>query len=211
MIARVGWTLLWSVAGLMINGCNPPASPMSPDETPLPDPSAPLPDPPTDPGSDNPGPNETPSVPLGEDVAIPNEGASHVPVGTQVDYQHVPPASGSHWSAAGTAPVAPGVYAQILEEEQWVHNLEHGYVVILYDCPSGCEPTLTAELEALFDAAPQSTLFNKKKLVIAPYSGLPARITAIAWDVQLYLDAFNAQTLLDFYARYLDQGPEQAP
>lgn len=150
-------------------------------------------------------------VPVGVEIAVPNEGAAHVPVGEQVVYLSNPPASGSHWSAAGVAPVAGGVYETTLDEEQWVHNLEHGYVVVLFDCADDCDEAFLAELTDLFLDAPQSSVFGTTKLVIAPYDGLPHLLTAIAWDRQLHLEQFDQDVLLDFYETYLDQGPELAP
>lgn len=147
----------------------------------------------------------------GVDTLIPNEGAAHVPVNEQVDYDANPPASGPHWSAGGIAPVAAGVYEEALEEEQWIHNLEHGYVVILFDCRGPCQPTFIEQLDELFEAAPPSEMFGNTKLVISPYDGLPFAIAAVAWDHQLHLESFDQETLLEFYGTYVDQGPEDVP
>src|SRR5262245_15689558 len=64
--------------------------------------------------------NDNVEVEPGVEIEIPNEGNLHVSVGQQVTYQANPPASGSHWSAAGIAPVEAGVHETPLEEEQWV-------------------------------------------------------------------------------------------
>jgi hypothetical protein len=148
------------------------------------------------------------TVELGVDLAISDEGASHVAAGTQVDYRHDPPASGPHWPTLA----APGFYVAAVDEERWVHNLEHGYVVVLYDCRGDCDSTLLAQLQALAETAPASATWGYAKIVVTPYSGLPegVLITAVAWDVQLHLATFDEAALLDFYDRYLDQGPEDA-
>jgi hypothetical protein len=73
----------------------------------------------------------------------------HVPVGTKLSYETVPPTSGKHWPqpatisdrAFYTADDRPPV-------EQLVHNLEHGYTVLWYD-PS----VQGAELDAIRDLA----------------------------------------------------------
>lgn len=147
----------------------------------------------------------------GVEITIPDEGNEHVPVGQQVTYVANPPASGSHWSQGGVAPAPAGFYETTVEEEQWVHNLEHGHIVILYDCGGACSAQLLADLQDLFDAAPPSPIFGTTKLVIAPYDGLPFLLMAIAWDTQLSLAAYDETALLDFYTRHLDQGPELAP
>ena len=155
--------------------------------------------------------NGSDGVEAGVEIVIPNEGAEHVPVGQQVTYLANPPASGSHWSEAGIAPVEAGLYETALEEEQWVHNIEHGDVVILYDCHGPCQPALLDDLQGFFDSTPPSELFGNIRLVIAPYAGLPFSFTAVAWDRQLHLETLDEAALLDFYDRHVDQGPEQVP
>lgn len=157
------------------------------------------------------GGGEEDGIEPGVEFEVPNEGAQHVPVGEQVIYEHNPPASGSHWSAAGIAPVPAGFYEEAVEEEQWIHNLEHGYVVFLYDCGGPCQPALLDDLQGLFDAAPPSQVFGNTKLVIAPYDGLPFAIAAVAWDRQLHLETIDEAALLEFYETYVDQGPESTP
>jgi len=163
----------------------------------------------TDDGSSDDGSGDGASgVEAGLEIMIPNEGAEHVPVGQQVTYQNNPPASGPHWSQSGVAPVAFGFYETAVEEEQWVHNLEHGDVVLLYDCRDTCPPTLLNNLQDFFDSAPPSEASGTTRMVIAAYDGLPFLLTAVAWDRQLHLETFEAATLLDFYDRHVDQGPE---
>lgn len=165
--------------------------------------------------NDNTGGNEndnTGGVTPGVEISVPNEGAQHVPAGTQVEYETIPPASGPHWSSADPpAPVDPGFYEDALEEEQWVHNLEHGYVVVLYDCGEECEASLLADLTAFADEAAPSEDFGYAKIVIAPYDGLAFPLVAIAWDVQMYLESYDEAALTAFFEKYQDEGPEHAP
>src|SRR5687767_7989519 len=55
-----------------------------------------------------------------------------------------PPTGGPHCSA----PLACRVYAQEQARCQWIHNLEHGHVVLAYHCPGGC-PEIVASLESV--------------------------------------------------------------
>jgi hypothetical protein len=146
---------------------------------------------------------------LGVDLTIPNEGARHVAQGTQVTYATNPPASGPHWPA----PAARGFYDSVVQEEAWVHSLEHGYVVLLFDCRGDCDPVLIAQLQQFFADAPPSAAFGHAKLVLTPYSGLPegALLTVVAWDHQLHLAAFDEPAILAFFNQYQDQGPEHVP
>lgn len=70
---------------------------------------------------------------VGEHVQM--EQANHIPAGTQARYLTDPPTSGQHYNVRGEAPLTWGFYARPFPPEDWVHNLEHGGVVILYDCP----------------------------------------------------------------------------
>src|SRR5690242_14376423 len=64
-----------------------------------------------------------------------NEGHLHVTPGTKVDYGANPPTSGSHWPYWRTP---WDMYTTQVPREKWVHNLEHGGIVLLYNCPTGC-------------------------------------------------------------------------
>jgi hypothetical protein len=67
-------------------------------------------------------------------------GRNHVRDPNQpISYAFCPPTSGDHIFVQNRGPIRAAVYPA--NEEQipggWVHNLEHGYVVALYRCPSG--------------------------------------------------------------------------
>src|SRR5260370_23441538 len=74
---------------------------------------------------------------------VPNEGWGHVPEGAAVTYQNNPPASGPHYPVWARYEEHAGVIAR----PYWVHNLEHGAIVLLYrpDAPA-------ATIAALRDA-----------------------------------------------------------
>ena len=56
------------------------------------------------------------------------EGQEHVEDGTDIEYGTQPPSSGNHY---GT-PADAGFYDSAIPEEQAVHNLEHGQIVVWY-------------------------------------------------------------------------------
>jgi len=156
------------------------------------------------------------------DTCIPDEGATHVPDGTPICYDSNPPASGPHNSSA-LGPVSPGFYDEALAAEQWLHNLEHGAVVLLFDCGGTCSDDLKTQLQALFDSVPEEPLFNQKKMVITRYPGVPSicgtastfpasgPFLAIAWDVQRPFASLDTVGILDFYNRHVNHGTEAAP
>ncbi|HEY6462615.1 MAG TPA: DUF3105 domain-containing protein, partial [Polyangiaceae bacterium] len=83
------------------------------------------------------------------------EAPTHVPIGTDITWDSNPPSSGEHypiWAAyqAYTSPVPRGYY---------VHDEEHGGVILLYNCPddAGC-PDVAAALQSVSDSLPDDSL-----------------------------------------------------
>jgi hypothetical protein len=138
--------------------------------------------------------------------AVLDEGSSHVRVGTPVERRHHPPASGPHYPIL----LPRGVYPAEQDEGLWIHNLEHGYIVLLYNCPTAC-PELLAQLQRFYDRAPPSAAYGYQKLVILPYSSMPSRLAIVAWNRIDELEQYDEQRLLRFYEAYHDRGPEDAP
>src|SRR5207237_8446273 len=90
---------------------------------------------------------------------------------TAPTYKFYPPASGPHFSVQGVAPV-PWQTIDTLQEGQYIHNLEHGGIAILYDCPSGADcTTLKNALENYVrNLAPVEPTYHAIKAVLTPYS-----------------------------------------
>ncbi|MBI4494101.1 MAG: DUF3105 domain-containing protein [Chloroflexi bacterium] len=139
-------------------------------------------------------------------VAVPIAGNDHVPVNSPIRFDHLPPSSGSHFAQEATY----GVQDAEVPEGYWVHNLEHGAVVVLYNCADGC-PDLVAQLRDAYSTFPRSAQFNTVKLVVAPYPKLQTRLAYLAWGRELLTDTYNRDELFRFYQAYLDRGPELAP
>lgn len=145
---------------------------------------------------------------------VPDEGTpSHIDPSTQWTYKFYPPTSGPHYSVAGSAPVTWGT-VDTLVEGQFVHNLEHGGVVILYNCPSGSDCTslknsLTNYVQKL---APLEPTYTVAKIVMTPYShGMQKKIALVAWHYIEFLDAYDQNAITQFYENHVDQGPEAVP
>src|SRR4029078_11603180 len=88
--------------------------------------------------------------------------------------------------------------------EGWVHNLEHGGLVILY---KGAEADQTA-LRALYSAIPVSPVCgfqpggNSPGPVIARFDQMAWPYAALVWDRVLPMQTIDQAAVLDFYARY---------
>lgn len=144
--------------------------------------------------------------PPAEEINLPDEGNAHLAEGTRAEYQNNPPASGPHYGVV----LEYGLYeGEDIPPEYWIHNLEHGAIVILYKCAQPC-PDLVQSLGDMLDLFPLSK-WNNRKIVIVPYSQMDAPLMAVAWNVQMPLDQFEPQALIDFYTRHVDQGPEDVP
>ncbi len=113
-----------------------------------------------------------------------------------IDYEDPPPFGGDHnpcWAPWGvhTTPVA---------DDNWVHNLEHGGVVFLYDCLDGCEADATALGELASSLGPYS--------LVTPYSGMSRRFAVVAWGHRLEMDCLDTSALRQFYIDHQDDAPE---
>jgi len=124
-------------------------------------------------------------------------GRAHFAVGeTYDDYNSNPPTSGPH-----TAAVAPGVYEAAVPKESAVHNIEHGQVVVWYNCNAGSQPleepacaTLRDDLAALVNEENE----NGKRVLMTPYATIDNRIALTAWQFLDAFDEFDAQRVRIF-------------
>lgn len=138
---------------------------------------------------------------------VPVEAGQHVPIGTPIMWSTNPPATGAHY------PIWAGWdrhYRQ-LERGYWVHNLEHGGVVLLYNCPTGCDDVV-AELLAVAREAPVDPTCEgvvKHRIVVAADALLPAgvQVAAVAWD-RLYTASCYDPYVATFVRSRYRQGPE---
>ncbi|MHB8572112.1 MAG: DUF3105 domain-containing protein [Candidatus Dormibacteria bacterium] len=131
---------------------------------------------------------------------------NHVPDGTAVQYSTSPPSSGPHY---GT-PAAWGFSSTTLDERTWVHNLEHGGIAVLYNCPQGC-PADVAAIETFIATAPKETKFNEVKMVGSADPNMTPKFCLVAWGWLLPMDTFDKANALKFYQSHVDQGPEDIP
>jgi hypothetical protein len=143
-------------------------------------------------------------------------GRSHVrDPNTVIDYAFCPPTSGDHFNITNLGPIRPAVYPPNEEQRPggWLANLEHGYVVVLYRCPSGvigeddCISQAEVEqLQAFYEDAPDSLNPScPTKLVVARFDSISTRFALLAWGRALLTDAFDPDTALQFNEQWNDQ------
>ena len=146
---------------------------------------------------------QTASAQIGRQM--PDEGQQHISEGTPGKYGHYPPTSGPHWPRVA----AWGMHDEEVPPEIWVHNLEHGGIVILYRCEIPC-PDLIRQLSEAFQTFPKSK-YGHVNLLITLYSKLQGRLAILAWTWIDEMLAFDRERLLRFYQAHVDKGPEDVP
>ena len=150
--------------------------------------------------------NRRPGTVAGERT-VATEGQAHISPDQEPTYINNPPSSGPH---VGSATAPSGFSSEEIPPKLWVHNLEHGYIVLVYHCPEDC-PDLKEKLESLAGNLPPSKYDSIKVVVTSYASPLPGEVTALAWTKQLDLPAFDEELLTQFYERWVDRGPEDVP
>jgi hypothetical protein len=128
----------------------------------------------------------------------------------RVNYDTNPPTSGRHYQE----PAPDGAYGEAPQDEQLVHNLEHGRVIIWFK-PSLPEEQ-RADLKALFDE-------DSYQMLLVPRANMPYQVAASAWNRdptpngtgrlmtcdRMSPDVFDA--LRAFRDEHRSNGPEPVP
>ena len=128
----------------------------------------------------------------------------------RINYDSNPPTSGRHYQE----PAPDGAYGEAPQDEQLVHNLEHGRVIIWFK-PSLPEEQ-RADLKALFDE-------DSYQMLLVPRPNMPYQVAASAWNRdpvpngtgrlmtcdRMTPDVFDA--LRAFRDEHRSNGPEPVP
>jgi len=120
----------------------------------------------------------------------------HMPIGSVIEWESNPPTSGPHypiWAAWDRA------YAEI-ERAYWLHNAEHGGVVLAYSC-DGCSPPLEAIVRGLpADPHCEAPLWTRSIVVADPLLPDDTTIAAVAWGVAYTATSIDPDALGEFIA-----------
>ena len=132
-------------------------------------------------------------TPEGPGLRIDDQGAVHVSPGEDHPaYNSVPATSGWHYDLP-LAPARWGIYDEPVADEVLLHNLEHGYVNVHYDCPEEC-PELLTQLTRLV----QEGIDRGGKLLMSPYPGMDNRVALTAWTFLDRFDEFDEERIRAF-------------
>jgi hypothetical protein len=126
--------------------------------------------------------------------AVQVSGAVHTTA--ELTFGSQPPTGGPHnpcWSEWG-------VHDEPVEPKYFVHNLEHGGVALLYNCPDGCaeEVTWLSAFTALHEL-----------VILTPYPALGTRFGLSAWEARASGNCLDPGFVESFYERRVDRAPEQ--
>jgi hypothetical protein len=153
-------------------------------------------------------PNVNSMPPVGQ--AIDEMPHTHVQPPTTITYMHNPPTSGCHYNLGlGTAPLAAGAYDRVIAPEYWVHNLEHGYIAVLYNCPSGCDPQFQ-QLRTWYHGLSPDPNFAYPKVIVIPDPNMSVPFAAVSWDWYDAIPNFSIDEVQKFYANHTGNAPEAA-
>lgn len=122
---------------------------------------------------------------------------SHICMNETIEYKENIPTYGDHrklWAAWGEYRYVP--------KQRWVHNLEHGGIVMLYH---PC--ALHSEVQKLRDIV-ENCLYRH---IITPYSDLtPARpLALVAWGNSVEMSVVSTEISVSFIQKYALKAPEK--
>jgi hypothetical protein len=135
-----------------------------------------------------------------------NMGNSHQVTKPQT-YVFCPPASGNHFNVVGQGPIKPRVFGpnDSVTPMNWIHNLEHGGLVVLYRGDSdGATPAGQDRFKQFFESFPPGPICNTPpgslSPVIARFDQMKWPFAALVWGRVLPLEQWDPDEVLQFYA-----------
>ncbi len=131
-------------------------------------------------------------------------GRRHINVGEKVTYTYCPPASGAHAGLAKARVYGPD---EAIGPQGWIHNLEHGAMVLLYrgDGEGATEAGQTA-LRAFYDSFPNGPVCGAPRgaagPIIARFDQMSTPFEALVWGRVLPLESFDQAMILAYWQQW---------
>ncbi len=131
----------------------------------------------------------------------------HQTPGTVIPFRDNPPTNGPHYDVWARW----GIYRTAIPRGYWVHNLEHGAVVLAY------RPDLAPEerdrLEAFARGLPPEpdclAQGVRRRILVTPDPDLPTRVAALAWNHAYTADCVDTAALEQVVLGLTGRAPEQ--
>ncbi len=113
-----------------------------------------------------------------------------------------PPTGGNHCGFT----LSCAAFSTAQKRCQWVHNLEHGHLVLAYNCPAGC-PDEVLQLNQLRGSIRKGSNGVVRALV-TPDPALPTKFAAIVWGYAWTGDTLDAAAIACVAAHQDELAPE---
>lgn len=143
---------------------------------------------------------------LGEEFPIAE--AEHIPEGQKAtNYNSDPPTSGQHYSE----PAEAGFYEEALPDERLVHNLEHGHIVVYYNCTNLSESDcsdLKGSIRQAMERAGVVSSTQTPKIVTVPRPDMQNLVTYTSWGRLYRAESFDEDEFLLFVEQNRNHAPE---
>lgn len=138
------------------------------------------------------------------------DSALHVDQGTPLSFSSNPPAGGDHYPFWATW----GAHSTAVPRGNWIHNLEHGGIALLYRCAARAAcPETAAKLEAIAGALPQDPACSgdvRARVIVTPDPDLPegVEVAAAAWGATLVARCVDDAAIRAFAIEHYAKAPE---
>ena len=132
------------------------------------------------------------ALPDGPGVRQEDQGNQHIPEGgSHAPYNTNPPTSGWHYDRWASW----GIKSEPLPSELFIHNMEHGGVILHYNCPDGC-PDEVAQMEEIVRRTDET--------ILMPNPEMESRFALTAWNWLLTMEEYDDQQARDFVRSHLN-------
>lgn len=143
-------------------------------------------------------------------TVMPDLGRDHVNPGQpHGQYNSIPPTSGWHWPNAAEW----GIYSDPVPNELQIHNLEHGGIVIQYNCQSaqGGGPLDEAGCTRMRNDLVAIGRRYPSKVIVAPYPSMEYKVAVTAWSRIMTMEQVDESRIKRFVDAFKNKGPEFVP
>ena len=136
-----------------------------------------------------------------------SQGQAHIKQGqAHAAYNSDPASSGPHYND-NSSPAQWGIYTTEISPEVFLHNEEHGGVIVTYQ-PKLLAPDQLKRLQALFTPPYSNKAFKPAKAIVMPRAKDTQAIQIASWLYTLKLDNYNEPTVIKFFNQHAGNAPE---
>lgn len=137
----------------------------------------------------------------------PTDPSPHVDECSELSFTTNPPSSGPHYGIWA----AYEIYSVPVPLGYLVHAMEHGAIVVLYNCSTDCSAEV-AQAETWATTLPPDPLCAnnsaKRRVIVSPDPKLLTKWAAAAWGATLRASCFEPDVFTEFYDLFYGKGPE---